>query len=143
MVPGRPQTYLEVRPSLHDAPTHNSPPFSAFQSIPAHQIPPHRRITQDEAPSMMPIPAQNTSHQGGYGHGGQPFAQSLSKPASTSSFTSLSGGGGGAYGHGTGWGKARNIICKKRPERPDADRHTYLMFDETPICIGLVPIVCA
>jgi hypothetical protein len=46
-------------------------------------------------------------------------------------------------GRRRGWGKARNIICKKRPERPDADRHTYLMFDETPICIGLVPIVCA
>ncbi|RDB20045.1 Serine/threonine-protein kinase ssn3 [Hypsizygus marmoreus] len=56
------------------------PTWNAFQSVPAHQIPPHRRITQDEAPSMMPQPAQNTSHQ--------------------ASFASLSGGG--PYGQATG-----------------------------------------
>ena len=74
---------------------------SAFQSVAAHQIPPHRRITQDEAPSMMPIPAQNTNHHQGVGNngggnplsgialaGGAPFVQSQSKPASTASFTS-------------------------------------------------------
>ena len=77
---------------------------SAFESVPAHQIPPHRRITQDEAPSMMPVPAQNTSHQGNH-HGGQPF-QSLSKPTSTSSFGSLSGGA--AYGQATGGNGTRS-----------------------------------
>jgi cyclin-dependent kinase 8/11 len=83
---------------------------SAFQSVPAHQIPPHRRITQDEAPSMMAIPAQHTSHQGGL-HGGQPFAQSQSKPGSTSSFGSLSGGA--AYGQATGGNGTRGSSRKK------------------------------
>lgn len=87
--------------------------FSAFQSVPAHQIPPHRRITQDEAPSMMP-PAQNTSHQGGH-HGGQAFAQSQSKPGSTSSFGSLSGGGA-AYGQATG-GNVTHGPSRKKARR--------------------------
>lgn len=66
---------------------------SAFQSVPTPQIPPHRRITQDDAPSMMPLPAQNTSHQAGHAAHGGPFAQTQSKPGSSASFASLSGGG--------------------------------------------------
>lgn len=89
------------------------PTWNAFQSVPAHQIPPHRRITQDEAPSMMP-PAQNTSHQGGH-HGGQAFAQSQSKPGSTSSFGSLSGGGA-AYGQATG-GNVTHGPSRKKARR--------------------------
>lgn len=64
---------------------------SAFQTIPHHQIPLPRRITQDEAPSMMPMP-QNTSHQAAQPVL-MPFAQSHSKPGSSASFASLSGGG--------------------------------------------------
>lgn len=76
---------------------------SAFETVPVHQFPPHRRITQDEAPSMMPLPAQNTSHQGGAGgagghngggHVGGPFGQPHSKPGSTTSFASVSVSGG-------------------------------------------------
>lgn len=85
--------------------------YSAFQSIPAPQIPPHRRITQDEAPSMMPVPAQNTSHQGN--HHGQPF-QSQSKPTSTSSFGSLSGGG--VYGQATG-GNGTHVPSSRKKAR--------------------------
>ncbi|KAL0581489.1 Vacuolar protein sorting-associated protein 41 [Marasmius crinis-equi] len=78
------------------------PTWNAFESAGAHQIPPHRRITQDDAPSMMPVPAQNNSHPhllgGGVGGGiagpGAPFAQAqTSKPGSSNSFGSLSGGG--------------------------------------------------
>jgi len=77
------------------------PTWNAFQSVPTHQIPPHRRITQDEAPSMMPVAAQNTSHQGGVAaHGAPPFAHPQSKPGSTASFASLSGGG--PYGQTSG-----------------------------------------
>jgi cyclin-dependent kinase 8/11 len=76
-------------------------PNSAFQSVPPHQIPPHRRITQDEAPSMMPVPAHNTSQVGGVpgggAHGGggpgAPFAQSQSKPGSATSGSFTSGAG--------------------------------------------------
>jgi len=71
---------------------------SAFEAVPAHQFPPHRRITQDEAPSMMPLPAQNTTHQGAGGHNGGghnhivgPFGQPHSKPGSTTSFASVGG----------------------------------------------------
>ena len=71
---------------------------SAFAAVSSHQIPPHRKITQDDAPSMVPIP-QNASHQGGH-HIGAPFGQSHSKPASSASFTSHSGGG--PYGSQSG-----------------------------------------
>ncbi|KAG5635499.1 hypothetical protein H0H81_011034 [Sphagnurus paluster] len=77
------------------------------ESVPTHQIPPHRRITQDEAPSMMPVAAQNTSHQGG--QGGLPFSQS--KPGSAASFGSLSGGG--PYGQPTGGAGAHAPARKK------------------------------
>jgi len=39
------------------------PTANAFQSLPTHQIPPHRRITHDDAPSMMPLPTVNTHAQ--------------------------------------------------------------------------------
>lgn len=49
---------------------------------------------------MMPLPAQNTSHQGagagghnGGGHVAGPFAQPQSKPGSSTSFTQSVGGG--------------------------------------------------
>ncbi|KAJ7702294.1 kinase-like domain-containing protein [Mycena rosella] len=71
--------------------------YSAFQAAP-QQIPPHRRITQDEAPSMVPLPAA-------------PFnSHTQSKPGSSAS---LSGGGpyvvpsGGNGGGGNGRKKAR------------------------------------
>jgi cyclin-dependent kinase 8/11 len=58
------------------------PTWNAFQSLNSHQIPPHRRITQDDVPSMVPS-LHNTQH-GGLAQG--PFG---SKPGSS---TSLSGG---------------------------------------------------
>ncbi|KAJ7583687.1 kinase-like domain-containing protein [Mycena floridula] len=84
------------------------PTANAFQTISNHHIPPHRRVTQDDAPSsLMPLP----SHQG-LAHGpGAPFAQAQtqsqapthSKPGSSASFGS--GGGGGGYGNnGNGHG---------------------------------------
>ncbi|KAJ7461039.1 kinase-like domain-containing protein [Mycena galericulata] len=71
------------------------PTWNAFQGTP-QQIPPHRRITQDEAPSMVPLPAA-------------PFnSQTQSKPGSSAS---MSGGGpypsGGNGGGGNGRKKAR------------------------------------
>ncbi|KAJ3568464.1 hypothetical protein NP233_g5702 [Leucocoprinus birnbaumii] len=96
------------------------PTWNAFETVPAHQFPPHRRITQDEAPSMMPLPAQNTSHQGaagaghnGGGHVAGPFGQPHSKPGSSNSFTSVGVSGGyagqttAAGGSGHGRKKAR------------------------------------
>ncbi|KAJ7470264.1 CMGC/CDK/CDK8 protein kinase [Mycena latifolia] len=74
------------------------PTWNAFQAAP-QQIPPHRRITQDEAPSMVPLPAA-------------PFnSHTQSKPGSSAS---LSGGGpyvvpsgGNGGGGGNGRKKAR------------------------------------
>ncbi|KAJ7632170.1 kinase-like domain-containing protein [Roridomyces roridus] len=64
------------------------PTWNAFQAAP-QQIPPQRRITQDEAPSMVPLPAA-------------PFnSHTQSKPGSSAS---LSGGGGNG---GNGRKKAR------------------------------------
>ncbi|KAF7432612.1 cyclin-dependent protein kinase [Pleurotus ostreatus] len=84
------------------------PTWNAFQSIPAHQIPPPRRITQDDAPSMVPMASQQP-HQG---HAQVSAFQSQSKPGSSASFASLSGGGGpyggqGGNGNGAGRKKAR------------------------------------
>jgi cyclin-dependent kinase 8/11 len=36
---------------------------SAFQSLTTHHIPPQRRITQDDAPSMMPLATANSHAQ--------------------------------------------------------------------------------
>ena len=104
---------MEVRPSLdfdENILIHLS--SSAFQTVTPQQIPPYRRITQDEAPSMMPVP-QNNSHQGNHGHVAIPFAgQPHSKPGSSASFASVSGGpyggqGSGGNGHGSSRKKAR------------------------------------
>ena len=66
MVPRRSETYMEVgTPSrFFFKPLSSVDLCSAFEHVPVHQFPPHRRITQDEAPSMMPLPAQNATHQG-------------------------------------------------------------------------------
>ncbi|KAK7449737.1 cyclin-dependent protein kinase [Stygiomarasmius scandens] len=95
------------------------PTWNAFQSIPQHQMPPHRRIAHDDAPSMMALPAQNTQ----IGPGapfvpGQPqtLNQGQSKPGSTTSFASGMSGGAvyvpqqannGGMGHGHTRKKAR------------------------------------
>ena len=99
MVPRRSETYMEVgTPSrFFFKPLSSVDLCSAFEHVPVHQFPPHRRITQDEAPSMMPLPAQNTTHQGvgGHNHMVAPFGQPHSKPGSTTSFASV--GVGGVY----------------------------------------------
>lgn len=75
---------------------------SAFQSLPTHQIPPHRRITQDDAPSMMPLPTANTHAQAAaqvqaqaQAQLSQQLTQSHSAKGSVASFGSNGGGGGG------------------------------------------------
>jgi len=82
------------------------PTWNAFQTVPSHQIPQPRRITQDEAPSMMPMP-QNTLHQAAPPVM-MPFTQSHSKPGSSASFGSLSGGG-----HYQGQTSGGNPVRKK------------------------------
>jgi len=70
------------------------PTENVFHSLQSHQIPPCRRITQDDAPSMLPMPTN--THAGGAHHGAPPF----SKPGSSTSFASqLSGGPQGTTGH--------------------------------------------
>ncbi|KAF9480161.1 kinase-like protein [Pholiota conissans] len=101
-----PEKRLTAKEALHHKwfQEEPKPTWNAFQTISGGQIPPQRRITQDDAPSMMPIP-QNTSHQGAHGgHMMQPFGQPQSKPGSSASFASLSGGGG----HYGGSGGSRN-----------------------------------
>ncbi|TFK28992.1 CMGC/CDK/CDK8 protein kinase, partial [Coprinopsis marcescibilis] len=94
-----PDNRLTATQAVHHGWFHEEPlpTWNAFHSLQSAQIPPCRRITQDEAPSMMPMPTQNTSHHMGGGHipagGGAPF----SKPGSSASFASASGGGA-AYG---------------------------------------------
>ncbi|KAF8978800.1 kinase-like domain-containing protein [Cyathus striatus] len=78
------------------------PCWNAFAPIPTHQIPPHRRITQDEAPSMMPLASalQQPGQQGqggGQGQGGK----------GSSGFTGAGGYTGGGYGSGGARKKAR------------------------------------
>ena len=63
---------------------------------------------------MMPLP-QNNSHQGqgNHGHVAIPFAsQSHSKPGSSASFASVSGGGpyGGQASGGNGHGPSRKKV---------------------------------
>ncbi len=79
---------------------------SAFESLSNQQVPPHRRITQDDAPSMMPIAAVGSQVQGQVSHmqatGQAHLSQQLShshsnhsgKAGSAASFASVSGGGG-------------------------------------------------
>ncbi|KAF8334843.1 CMGC/CDK/CDK8 protein kinase [Amanita rubescens] len=93
------------------------PTRNAFFGVPHSQLPPQRRITQDDAPSMMPHPTQNTSHQGGHnvmaGAGAQPPfgpSQSQSKPSSAASFASL----GGSVPYGAGQGTSGHARKKAR-----------------------------
>ncbi|PPQ78902.1 hypothetical protein CVT26_011711, partial [Gymnopilus dilepis] len=52
------------------------PTWNAFETAAPHQIPPNRRITQDEAPSMVPLPQNSHPHGAGHGMlGGPPFGQ--------------------------------------------------------------------
>lgn len=44
---------------FHEEPV---PTANAFQSLPTHQIPPHRRITQDDTAAMMPQPTVNAAN---------------------------------------------------------------------------------
>ncbi|KAJ6547048.1 kinase-like domain-containing protein [Mycena capillaripes] len=74
-----PDSRLNAKEALQHKWFHEEPypTWNAFQAAP-QQIPPHRRITQDEAPSMVPLPAA-------------PFnPHTQSKPGSSAS---LSGGG--------------------------------------------------
>ena len=80
---------------------------SAFESLSTQQVPPHRRITQDDAPSMMPVAAVGSQVQGqgqvshmqatGQAHLSQQLSHSHSnhsgKAGSAASFASVSGGG--------------------------------------------------
>lgn len=69
-------------------------PSSAFHSLPQNQIPPNRRITQDDAPSMMPIPAvapATSLHSANTGMNALHPAQ-MSGKASAGSFGSAGGG---------------------------------------------------
>ena len=82
---------------------------SAFESLSNQQVPPHRRITQDDAPSMMPVAAVGSQMQAqgqvshmqatGQAHLSQQLSHSHSnhsgKAGSAASFASVSGGGGG------------------------------------------------
>ncbi|KAF9533610.1 CMGC/CDK/CDK8 protein kinase [Crepidotus variabilis] len=93
-----PERRLNAKDALQHKWFHEDPKptWNAFASVSTHQIPPHRRISQDEAPSMVPIP-QHASLQGAHGHMGIPFGQQ-SKPGSS---TSLSGGGHYVQSSGT------------------------------------------
>lgn len=95
------------------------PTRNVFFPVSAHHLPPQRRITQDEAPSMMGMPAPTqaqTLSQVPPGHGqaqGQHLSQQSqvnlsqqSKPGSTASFGSVSGGAVGSFSGGQG-GSAR------------------------------------
>ncbi|CDO76791.1 hypothetical protein BN946_scf184978.g20 [Trametes cinnabarina] len=88
------------------------PTRNAFASLPAHQIPPHRRITQDDAPSMMPVPAVGSQVQPQVSQV-QATAQAhlsqlshshsnASKVGSAASFASLSGAGARTRGRRRG-----------------------------------------
>ncbi|KAF8844746.1 kinase-like protein [Paxillus ammoniavirescens] len=88
------------------------PTWNVFQYVPTHQLPPQRRITQDEAPSMMGVPAPTqpqTQPQVPAAHihaQGQHLSQQSqqSKPGSTTSFASVSAGAGPTQGYPTGQG---------------------------------------
>ncbi|EJF57838.1 kinase-like protein [Dichomitus squalens LYAD-421 SS1] len=82
------------------------PTRNAFVSLSAERVPPHRRITQDDAPSMMPLGAGGSHVQGqvsqmqatAQAHLSQQLSHSHSnqsgKAGSAASFASVSGGGG-------------------------------------------------
>ncbi|KAI0760013.1 kinase-like protein [Fomes fomentarius] len=60
------------------------PTRNTFESLPSHNYPPHRRITQDDAPSMMPMQAGGSQ---------VPAQVSQVQAGSAASFASMSGGG--------------------------------------------------
>lgn len=76
---------------------------SAFQSLQSHSAPPHRRITHDDAPSMMPLPTQAQATQNvaqAQGVHGMSLSHSMSAK-------SMSGrGSAGSVGTGVGTGGA-------------------------------------
>ncbi|KZP19427.1 kinase-like protein [Athelia psychrophila] len=72
------------------------PTWNAFESANAKQIPPHRRITQDDAPSMMPAPAPTNTQ------------------APAASFTSLSGGSGKGYTGAAAAGSVGQVPARKK-----------------------------
>ncbi|KAJ8592714.1 kinase-like protein [Rhizopogon salebrosus TDB-379] len=91
------------------------PTRNVFQCVLAHHLPPQRRITQDEAPSMMGMPAPTqaqTQSQVPPAHvqaQGQHLSQQSqvnlsqqSKSGSTASFGSVSGGPVGSFSGGQG-----------------------------------------
>lgn len=119
----------DKRLTAKDALTHKwfqedpRPTWNVFQYIPVHQLPPQRRITQDEAPSMMGVPAptqaQSQPHiPPAHAHGqvqhltqqsqGNPSQQS--KPGSTTSFTSVSAGGAHVSGNQGGTARKKTKI---------------------------------
>ncbi|KAK7680289.1 hypothetical protein QCA50_016529 [Cerrena zonata] len=70
------------------------PNANAFHGLPHNQIPPNRRITQDDAPSMMPMPAvapATSLHSANTGMNALHPAQ-MSGKASAGSFGSAGGG---------------------------------------------------
>ncbi|KAH6914551.1 CMGC/CDK/CDK8 protein kinase, partial [Coprinopsis sp. MPI-PUGE-AT-0042] len=69
------------------------PTWNAFASLATHQIPPNRRITQDDAPSMMPVATQQTTQQQMGQMPGGAQAGGFSKASSSAGFSSLSGSG--------------------------------------------------
>lgn len=78
------------------------PTPNVFAGVPSHHMPPPRRITHDDAPSMMAVPAPTAATQSQivqqHAHAQHLSQQSQanlsqSKPGSASSFASVSGGG--------------------------------------------------
>ena len=91
-----------VFPSLSLSSILSTRMYSAFFSVPAHQAPPQRRISHDEAPIMVALPTNSQSLS-------QPYSHSLlngngnngSRPTSGTAFgmpMSRLGGGSGATG---------------------------------------------
>ncbi|EKM60047.1 uncharacterized protein PHACADRAFT_170622 [Phanerochaete carnosa HHB-10118-sp] len=93
------------------------PTQNAFESLQAHQHPPPRRITYDDAPSMMPLPTQAQATQNvAQAQATQVHALSMSHSMSAKSMSGRGSAGsvgtgvgtGGAIGNGTaGGGRAR------------------------------------
>ncbi|KAF6748981.1 CMGC/CDK/CDK8 protein kinase [Ephemerocybe angulata] len=92
------------------------PTWNAFQSVQQLHVPPCRRVTQDDAPSMIPqatVAQQHTltSHMAAGHGGGAPF----SKPGSSASFgTSMSGGGYNAQQGQSGTGQGHGAHTRKK-----------------------------
>jgi len=70
---------------------------SVFHTIPQTQMPPHRRITHDDAPSMMPAQPTHTQAHAQAQFSQQQHLQTQTQ-GSAGSFASLSAGAGGVLG---------------------------------------------